>query len=304
MDLRAVPLIPVRQVRRRLTEELEHVLRLRLKRPLSNRVHRRVPRIRRLNRPAAHTSSATTLSLSRVHHLILDGIQAGLILNSKRDRVTQTRRRRRRNHVNTVHVLIRRLTQNADEALTNTHQLRQRAKLDHRLQGAVNVRHLILRRSRQLNQRRRMTNALRLTLQVLILPTTRAAVIRARVELASRRPPIEDARPSRLKRRHRRRPRTLTRLLRRNNLRPAIHERLVQQRTLRPPHRILTDPIMVRRTPKLPIRLTERRAPVKTVRHTTMLLNPSVRQVAQRREVNDELQASIIRHRQPPAGDA
>lgn len=112
-----------------------------------------------------------------------------------------------------------------------------------------------------------MTNTLRLTLQVLALLTTRAAVIRARVELASRRPPIEDARPSCLKR-----------------VTAADHGPLpvfcgattcdrytnawFRKRTLRTPHRILAHPVMVRRAPELPIRLTERRAPVKTVRDT------------------------------------
>ena len=302
MNPGTVALVPVGQLGGGLAEELEHVSRVGLERPLGGRVHRRIPGVRGLDGPATHASRAAPLSLSSSDHLVAGRVQAGLILDGEGDGVAQTRRRRGGHHVDAVHVLIRGLAHNADEALSDLHQILQWAKLDHRLQGAVDVRHLILRRCCELDQWGRVPDTHWLTGQVLILPAARTTVLGAGVVVAVACPTSEDARASRLERSDSRRPRTLARFLWCHHLRTPVDERLVQQWARWHPLGILADAVVVRRAPELPIRLPERCATVEAVGHSTVLLDPGVRKVSEGGEVNDELQ--FIAHRPLPSAAA
>jgi hypothetical protein len=134
----------------------------------------------------------------------------------------------------------------------------QRAEVDHRDQRPVDVVDLLLRRRRQLDQRRRVPDALRLPGLVVEVPAARAAAVacsrRPRRPSPSRRTPSGRQPP-----RRRSSPRPApSRLLRPDDQRATVGERLVQQRALRDPLRVLADPVVVRRHPELPVVLAER----------------------------------------------
>src|SRR5690606_27971536 len=126
---------------------------------------------------------------------------------------------------------------------------------------------------------------------ILEVPAARAAMILAVVHVARPRPPIEQARSSSLERRPCGLGWTLAGLLWRDDQRATVDERLIEQ--LRPlARRILAHPVVVRRTPELPVVLLERCATQRQRRHAAVLLDPRIRQIAERREVDNELRLS------------
>src|SRR6478609_4401652 len=296
-DLPPLPLIPERQILRRLPVKLENIRRLRLKRRLRHTVLRRVPRIRVLHRPTTHTGRTTPLRLRNIPHLVRLRIQPRLILMRIRNRVTQPRQRRRRHRVNTVHIRVITVTSNPDETLTRLQQVLQRPKVDHRHQRPPHIINLVLRRRRQLNQRRRMTHPHRLTRVIIPTPTTRTPMISAVIRITNSSPTTELRRTHSLHRNIRRRIRRLAALLGRHNQRAAVHKRLIQRRLSRIPHCVLTDPVKIRCAPELPVILPERLAASVPVRNPAMLRHPSVNQIPKRREIDNT--DTVTQHRRP-----
>ena len=144
-------------------------------------------------RPAAHAGGATALGVGHVEHAVRLGVQAGLVLFGVRDRIAQTAGGRCGHHVDAVEVEIVIIqidsgAQDADEALAHLEQLLQGAEPDHRDQWTVGVAHLVLGIRGQLDERRRVTHALRLARIVVVDPSAGAAVVGAAVHVAGLRP--------------------------------------------------------------------------------------------------------------------
>ena len=158
--------------------------------------------------------------------------------------------------------------------------------MNHGRERPPNVIHLILRRSKNLNQRRRVTGTHRLPRLILPIPPTRTPMIRTIPHITRPSPPTKQRRPTRSNSNMTRRQRALTSLLRSNNNRPAIRKRLIQRRIIRIKHGIIPNTPMIRSTPILPIILHKRLPPLKPIRHPAMLLNPRIHQRPQRRKIH------------------
>ena len=127
------------------------------------------------------------------------------------------------------------------------------------------------------------------------LKPTLAPILRTPVGFTTRSPTSKHRRTNSLKRYLRRRIRPLPRLLRTNHHRPLIKKRSPQHRRIIRPHilrthkhRILTNPITVRMTPKLPISHLIRTTTSKTLRNQKMLSNPRIPKIPKRRKINIE----------------
>ena len=294
-------LVLVRQACGRRVPEPEHVRRRRLHRAPCHRILGRVGAVRRLQRPAAHTGYAAALRLGHPDHLVRFDPQPGLVLHDERHRVTQARVRGRRHGVDSVKVRVTEPAKDANEILPRRHQLLQRTQSDHCGQRPPSVVHLVLRHGSQLDQRRRMPTAHRLTSKVTVPEPAPTPVIGAFVDVARLRPATKLRRTHSLHTCQRGRVRTLARLLCPDNLTTTVDERLIQRRTLHVVLHIGTNPVMVRRHPKLLIRQAERAAPLPHVRHHTVGGDPSVDQVAECGKVDSPIRRW---HCRPRADDA
>ena len=303
-NLPPLPLVLERQARRRDRVVLPHVRRRRFPRGPGRGLLGRVPRVRRLNRPATHARQATPLRRPQLPQA-RGRPRPRLILHCETDRVTQPRHRLGGHRVDPVQVRVVVQPEYPDERLPRGQQVRQRGPgdPDRRQKRTPNVVHLVLRRGRDLNQRGRVPRTHRLARVIVETPPASASVVGAVVRVPSLRPPGELGWPDSLAGCPARRLRALPELLHPDDQRPPVDESLVRQRLLtRAPRRVLADPVMVRRAPELPVVLAVWLAPLEPVRDRAVRLIPAVEQVPQSREVHHPDPVGV-RHQPSGAAD-